>query len=772
MIDVNGTNTRAGMSREDVIKRKKISILSMIGQSDLSFSNDNDDDDIDLDDVIVEEKEDTEEIIRKKYENKLGFPLSDDQFEAVQEITKFANSEYDENNFSATLCGYAGTGKGLLYDTPVLTSRGWVQIGNLSMNDMIMTPEGNLVSIMGIYHRGEQDIYKIKFSDGRNVICDGEHLWTLSKYSTFSADNHNHIHIEEVMTISTKNLLDIYKHFNLYLPNIKPQCLVNTCGSIIYDLDDYKVTFDSPIENISINKRMAFYHDFISHFGMYVGNTINVECIDSNITGKFVQIARSLGFNYKTWFCEESGMYNATMLDSVYITSIEPVGKGKTVCIKVNNRSGLFTTVDYIPTHNTTVTRLIYDNCVKSGLKTELCAPTHRAKYVMSNAIGSKANTLHSFLHLSPTLDIEKLSMDDLIFNLDLNSLKGMPLNGIVFVDECSMISDDMFDFLKKVSTEFRFKILFIGDSAQIRAVNSNDISKVFRLNNVHTLTTVHRQKNESALVPYLMSCREKPVSDFKTKVSINGSLYVMRDPKDFLRSYMREVRKSIEEGRPDNTRILCYRNARVKEFNDIVRKCIYKGEEYSIPYHKGDILMGYSNMEYNGYNFFNSSDYIVSEKPERIKIKIHDKFPHELPGWYLTLTDFYNNQEELEVSIVDMNEISEGIKREYAMFLDGLRINAIKAKPNVKRKLWAEWKLAFNSCAINDSLVYDNRVIKQKTFDYGYALSVHKSQGCTFNSVYVDLTDIFTNRDEMELRQLEYVAISRTKSDCCILSW
>lgn len=49
-----------------------------------------------------------------------------------------------------------------------------------------------------------------------------------------------------------------------------------------------------------------------------------------------------------------------------------------------------------------------------------------------------------------------------------------------------------------------------------------------------------------------------------------------------------------------------------------------------------------------------------------------------------------------------------------------------------------------------------------------GYGIT----QGCTFKNIYVDLTDIFTNRDKVELRQLEYVAISRTKSDCYLLSW
>lgn len=766
MLNLEGSNTRAGMTREDIIKKKKRSISGLLMERNIGFES------TDLDDVIVEENSaDIEKRTRKKYNNKVGFQLSDDQFNAIQGITGFVCSEYDENKFSATLCGYAGTGKGLVSTTPVLTSKGWKPIGSLSMDDKLFTPEGNMVGLMGIYHRGKQDIYKIKFSDGRSIKCDGDHLWTLTRESSFSTETSESIFVEETMTLDTRSIIDIYKHFKLYLPKIKPQCLVNTYGTIYYDLEKFKVEFSSPVENMSINKRFSFYYDVLSTFGCYVARTLNVECANSDVIDKFVTVARSLGESYKTWFCEESGMYNATMVNSVYIESIEPCGTDETVCIKVNSKKGLFIASDYIPTHNTTVTKLIYNNCLEKGLKVALCAPTHRAKYVMSNAIGAKADTLHSFLHLSPTLDIEKLSMDDLIFNMDMRSLKNMPTGGVVIVDECSMISDDMFDFLKRISYEFKCKVAFVGDSAQLRAVKSNDISKVFKLNNIYTLTTVHRQSNESALVPYLIECRNKPVREFNTKVSPNGSLYVMKDPKDFLRSYMRGIRESIENKQPDNTRILCYRNARVKEFNDIVRRCLYKND-YSTPYHEGDILMGYSNVEYDGYNFYNSSDYIICSEPKRVDIRINGA-PHIVfPGWSLELIDFYNDQEVANVVVADMDNTLEGVKKDYAMFLEDLRLKAIKANPMNRRKLWDEWRKAFNSCAINDSLVYDNRVIKQKTFDYGYAISTHRSQGCTFNNAFVDLTDIFINRDEMELRQLEYVALSRTKTDCYVLSW
>ena len=74
------------------------------------------------------------------------------------------------------------------------------------------------------------------------------------------------------------------------------------------------------------------------------------------------------------------------------------------------------------------------------------------------------------------------------------------------------------------------------------------------------------------------------------------------------------------------------------------------------------------------------------------------------------------------------------------------------------------------NSFACPFDLYYGNRVIKKKTFSYGYAQSVHKSQGSSYNSVAVDISNIMKVRTEMELRQLEYVALSRTRGDAYLL--
>ena len=48
------------------------------------------------------------------------------------------------------------------------------------------------------------------------------------------------------------------------------------------------------------------------------------------------------------------------------------------------------------------------------------------------------------------------------------------------------------------------------------------------------------------------------------------------------------------------------------------------------------------------------------------------------------------------------------------------------------------------------------------KDLDYGYCLSVHKSQGSTYDNVFINLNDILRCRTILDRNRLLYVALSR----------
>ena len=81
----------------------------------------------------------------------------------------------------------------------------------------------------------------------------------------------------------------------------------------------------------------------------------------------------------------------------------------------------------------------------------------------------------------------------------------------------------------------------------------------------------------------------------------------------------------------------------------------------------------------------------------------------------------------------------------------------------------WREYYNILNSFTSPRDLIVDKRVIRKKSFGPGYASTIHKSQGKSLNNVFIDLKDIFINRDKDELRQLQYVAVSRARSNVYI---
>jgi hypothetical protein len=76
----------------------------------------------------------------------------------------------------------AGLGKGGSIDTKLLTRHGWIRMGDVRVGDRIIGgTSGSEVDVVGVYPRGIQEMFRVTFLDGASVLCDGDHLWTVSK---------------------------------------------------------------------------------------------------------------------------------------------------------------------------------------------------------------------------------------------------------------------------------------------------------------------------------------------------------------------------------------------------------------------------------------------------------------------------------------------------------------------------------------------------------------------------------------------------------------
>ena len=404
----------------------------------------------------------------------------------------------------------------------------------------------------------------------------------------------------------------------------------------------------------------------------------------------------------------------------------------------------------------------------KEGIEKCLCAPTHKAKLVLERFTNDEAITLHKLLSLSPNLEILNLDFKDLKF-VTKNSVLNIPYEGVVICDESSMINDDLFDLLLEKVKEFRSKVIFVGDKAQLRPVNSLTTSKVFNVENKFTLTKIYRQSENNALMPLLTTLRTDLVDKFETREAEEGSLFVYRDALSFIKHAVPSFKKAIRDGDILATKILAYTNAMVTSYNNCMRRVMwenYKSEEYN----QFEFLTGYENLEFNGTKFWNSMDYIIIDPPHRTDINIPGFI--NLPGYELTLYDSVYKS-SCPVLILS-RDISDDYLQSLASRIEDIRLEAINLKKigrfQAASKRWRDYYELIGSFTTPMDLYYDNRLIRKKSFDYGYACSAHKSQGSSFGEVFVDMRNINLCKDKDERRQLQYVALSRTRKDAYVL--
>lgn len=399
-----------------------------------------------------------------------------------------------------------------------------------------------------------------------------------------------------------------------------------------------------------------------------------------------------------------------------------------------------------------------------------LAAPTHKAKLVLEALTGQGAFTVHQLLSLQPNLDIFELDFRELDFfsNSDSNHPNQIPYRGVIIIDEASMINDDLFEFIIDCAKRSESKVVWVGDEKQLQPVKSDKLSKVFSLDNKILLTKIYRQKEDSPVLDILAELREHPLSHFEPCKGREDSIYTFNNAMDFMRSSRNILKETVSTGNVLNAKISAFTNARVKALNMASRKLIF-GEESKNEFNIGEIITGYDNFQYESAQFYNSLDYIIRNNPV-MENKVFPYFNKPLVGFTLDLYDtVYKNVNK--VFVLSKYNDPDNLDN-LAKLLEQTRQHAVMLKKSGKSAslMWSKYYTLMGSFATTFDLFCDNRVIKKKTFDYGYALTVHKSQGSSFNTVFVDIANINACPDTKVLRQLQYVSISRTKGDVYLL--
>jgi exodeoxyribonuclease-5 len=531
-------------------------------------------------------------------------------------------------------------------------------------------------------------------------------------------------------------------------------------------LNKYTLLFNNQykIENKSISnkiKNYAFNPELI------VNNTVRftndeLDTVESNEEGEVITPNRVLELN--------GIQLNLDALEIPFTPNDQQMEALQKIADFIDSDEDIFTLMGYAGTGKSSITKIALEYMRQRGLEINVTAPTHKAKKVIAKLANTQAVTLQKLLGLGSETKLTKTDLRNIKLTRGSKIAASRP--DIVIVDEASLVGDDLFNDLKDFAKETESKILFIGDPAQLNPVEGDKTvsnqSKAFDHDNKYELTKVERQSGSNPLGAILETIRNNQKSDTtnvdnKTQlvgnqgiVSTNGGVAFRKAAADAFLS------ENFEKNR-NFARILSYSNERVEAFNNVIRKVMGYDEEYVV----GDILMAYDNVGYNRgeYEINNSVDYkVVSSK--FVEKSFKELGGLQLPGYEIEMEEIDGNGKIIKKFVLAktispelLKLLAEGLV-EYQKAIDR-DVEAGIIRANQAFPIYSNFKDSIMSTVD----VKDNkgRVILKKSLDYGYAHTIHKSQGSTYTNVFVDSESIIDAPVSLEEKnQLKYVALSR----------
>lgn len=405
----------------------------------------------------------------------------------------------------------------------------------------------------------------------------------------------------------------------------------------------------------------------------------------------------------------------------------------------------------YAGTGKTSLMEMIARKGQKQFKPVMFCATTNKAAAVLNDRVskaGFKASTLNKVFGINVEVDSSKAYNARNLVNV-LKDVDIMPGTTII-IDEASMINEENYKILNDIAKEHRLKIIYVGDEAQLAPVNEDKISKVFRNGEgkVIRLTQVERTDDNAILKEATAIRNGEPlskISSFNSKGE--GVAYISPQHQEAINEVIDKYVKGLKQN-PNYFRILAYTNKAVTAYNNQVRELL--GYDSPIP-HVGEPMTGYANWGYEwrtkSYRFINSESYKVTQvgRPTTVQTRLDNGTPVVMQAVPITLEDSLGNVDTF--NFMDIKNNAQN--RQSVMIL-----------ANEKKRLWNEARRAYGREAkaavyakINaiDSFLFVNdniedsshNLLQAKTIDFGYALTIHKSQGSTFTHVLMDDVDV-----------------------------
>lgn len=408
-------------------------------------------------------------------------------------------------------------------------------------------------------------------------------------------------------------------------------------------------------------------------------------------------------------------------------------------------------------TGKTTELRGVVEFCIENNISYVVCAYTHKACRVLATKLpaGAKIATLHSYLKKVPRINTDADNRDSIQVNV---KIKESDRVSVILIDEFSMVGEsDLMDIRYLQDSDYdgepSTKVVYIGDLNQLPPVK-DQMAIVPTGDYVVKLTKIHRQASDNPLL--------EPLAKLVSYIEGTEPPASLMPNSHFVRGLTTDelVAKFIAD--PGSKVFLTYTNAQVQNLNQLV-----KG--YNEPKVNDEIFCAQNRETYNfGYtipsftvrsiDLFNGETLCLNSKYRTLEFLLDE-----------SLCEFYNIENEDDSFIVAATFGTSNYKRQ----LDVLGEQAIKINNQIKSECRTadptEWrrKNPTHKLARAGALAW-RRYLSYKDcvwcLDFPYAMTIHKSQGSTFDTVYLDAQNlaICQSNDFKMYLKLFYVAISR----------
>jgi hypothetical protein len=469
-------------------------------------------------------------------------------------------------------------------------------------------------------------------------------------------------------------------------------------------------------------------------------------------------------------------------------------------------------------------------------------APTHKSKKIIKNVLNKDRIIPITAMTIASALGKikEHSYVGTKIYSN--SSIKKLSMYHLFIIDEVSMIRDEDLRIIVEYIIKSNRQLLIIGDSNQIPCPSAKFIevktyiertdSYIFSDGNITKLrlTEIVRQSIDSPIISLASFIRNNLLNDIPfSKIIEETSFSTIISYNDIYNVFKEYFIKDMV----NSCRIIAYTNSSVKTHNLEVRNYLCYEDDFVV----GEILTGYSNIGFPELIIENGEDYFITKIEETNHYKIHlfenlcgkkitlqvadshilikklffininhpynTTFLHKLIGLAEKINSYgstkidYRNYMELKNCVIFTEDIYKyegkiytetSYKETHPLLFTNvnevivdyeLKESLITKKINTTYENIIYERINDKTKLLGDSETFaDKYKVIEKDIYYGYAITAHKSQASTYNTVIVDEPDFqkISNKwnfkyNKLESRvkeknQIRYVSYTRAKDN------